>query len=420
MELDPIQSQSYPDATADRGSWPLLMDPLFGPFFGGRLLSGLGVWITNIVLAILAFQISGSAFAVGLVSVAQFGPQLFLAPLSGAMADRGKRKAQVIVGRAIVAVGSGGLAITIWLVGVEGLPGVWVVIAAAGVVGTGFVTGGPAMNAILPSLVGPKELPTAMALNNLPFSIGRAVGPALGAFIVVTAGPAVALAIAAGANATFVLIMVFLPIRSWSPTAGKDRRIRAGLKYVRDDKTLVRLLVGVAAVGIGADPILTLTPALASNLAGDERFIGILASAFGVGAVIGVFVMTTMRRRFGLERLGTIGLGLLSVGLLSTGLSPTRITAVFALVIGGFGMTTALTGLSTQLQERLTEEFRGRVMGIYLLAFLGSRPIAGTVNGLISDGTSPRVAFAFAATVVMGIALWVRAGRTPKVPAVAA
>ena len=402
---------ALPDPTAvpARGSWRILSDPVFGPFFAGRVISTTGIWIASIVSAILAFELSGSALTVGLVSAAQFGPQLLFAPLSGAIADRGHRKLQMVAGRVIIALGSGGLALTVWRLGVDGLPGAWVVIVAAAVVGMGFVAGGPAMSALVPSLVRRQELDTAIALDSLPFSLGRAAGPAIGAFVATTAGPAFALGIASGANMLFALVVVFLPIAPWKPEHGKDRRVRAGLTFVRRNPTLIRLLVGIAAIGIGTDPVLTLSPSLADDLGANVSFPGVLASAFGVGAVIAIFVMSAARHRFGVRRLGIAGLGVLAFGLLGAAASPSRAAVVIALGIGGAGMTTALANLSTQLQTDLPEEYRGRVMGIWALAFLGSRPMAAAVNGFVSDATSPRIGFAFAALVVVGIAMWVRA-----------
>ena len=72
-----------------RGSYQLMFDPLFGPLFWGKLVSSSGIWIHNIVAAIVAYDLTGSALVVGLVSVVQFAPQLLFAPLSGKMADRG-------------------------------------------------------------------------------------------------------------------------------------------------------------------------------------------------------------------------------------------------------------------------------------------------------------------------------------------
>ena len=401
---------------APRGSFRLLADPVFGPFFVGKLLSTAGIWIHNVVAAILAFELSGSAFVVGLVSVAQFGPQLIFAPLSGAMADRGDRRRQVVLGRVIAAAGSGGLALWIAVVGVDGLPGAWPVVAAALVVGIGFVVGGPAMNALIPALVRPNELAGAVALNSVPFTIARAGGPAIGAVVAASAGPATAFAIAAATNLLFVAILVPLRVRSRAETSGGDRRVRAGLAYLRQDRAILLLLVGVGAIGIGADPVITLTPSLSAGFGQGSTLVGVFASSFGVGAGAAFLILGTLRRRIGLPRLGTLGLVLLAAGTAATGLAPTPAIAIGALLVGGAGMTMSLTSLSTQLQQRLPDELRGRVMALWSVAFLGSRPVAAAVNGAVADALTPLVALLCVAAVVGLAAIWCRPARLAARP----
>jgi MFS family permease len=401
---------------APRGSFRLLADPVFGPFFVGKLLSTAGIWIHNVVAAILAFELSGSAFVVGLVSVAQFGPQLIFAPLSGAMADRGDRRRQVVLGRVIAAAGSGGLALWIAVVGVDGLPGAWPVVAAALVVGIGFVVGGPAMNALIPALVRPNELAGAVALNSVPFTIARAGGPAIGAVVAASAGPATAFAIAAATNLLFVAILVPLRVRSRAETSGGDRRVRAGLAYLRQDRAILLLLVGVGAIGIGADPVITLTPSLSAGFGQGSTLVGVFASSFGVGAGAAFLILGTLRRRIGLPRLGTLGLVLLAAGTAATGLAPTPAIAIGALLVGGAGMTMSLTSLSTQLQQRLPDELRGRVMALWSVAFLGSRPVAAAVNGAVADALTPLVALLCVAAVVGVAAIWCRPARLAARP----
>lgn len=391
-----------------RGSFRLLIDPAFGPFFVGKLLSTAGIWVHNIVAAILAYQLSGSALVVGLVSVAQFGPQLLFAPLSGALADRGDRRRQVILGRLIAAAGSGSLAVAIGVLGVDGLPGAWVVVLAALIVGVGFVVGGPAMNALIPSLVRPNELASAVALNSIPFTVARAGGPAVGALIATTTGPASAFALAAATNVVFALLLVPLRIETHARANGADRRVRAGLAYLREDRAIWLLLVGVAAIGVGADPVITLTPSLSAAFDAGATLVGVFASSFGVGAGLAFTVLGTLRRRLGLSRVATLGLGLLATGLLATAASPTPALAVVSLGLGGSGMTLALTSLSTQLQERLPDELRGRVMALWSVAFLGSRPIAAGLNGALADATSPSLAFAVVGVIVASAAWWCR------------
>jgi MFS family permease len=404
-------------AATPRGSLGLLVDPVFGPFFAGKLLSTAGIWIHNIVAAILAFQLTRSAFVVGLVSVAQFAPQLLFAPLSGAMADRGDRRKQLVLGRLIAAAGSGGLASWIALVGVDGLPGAAPVVGAALVVGIGFVVGGPAMHALLPTLVRPGELAAAIALNSVPFTVARAGGPALGALVAASAGPEFAFAIAAAANLAFGGVMVWLPIGGRPvQEPGADRSARAGLRHLKVDPTLVLLLVGVGAIGIGADPAITLTPPLSDGFGRGSELVGVFASSFGVGAGLAFLVLSRARRLLGLPRLGTVGLALLAMGMLALTVTPVPSLAVLAFGTGGAGMTFSLTSLSTQMQERLPDGLRGRVMALWSVAFLGSRPFAAAVNGAIADAWSVEAALVVVAALLLVAAWLCRPGRLAPSP----
>ncbi len=392
---------------AARGSLRLLADPVFGAYFGGRLLSTAGVWIHNIVAAILAYELSGSALVVGLVSVAQFGPQLLLAPLSGALADRGDRRRQLVLGRLVVALGSGGLALLLALVGVDGLPGVWPVLLAALVVGLGFVVVSPAQNALIPALVRAGELPPAIALNAVPPTIARAVGPAVGALVAVSLGPATAFAIAAVANVAFALVVWPLNVRSRADNGGgTDHRVRAAVRYLGEDRGIGLLLAGVAAIGIGADPVITLTPSLSATFGAGSGLVGLFASAFGVGAGVAFLGLSALRGWLGLPMVGTTRLGLLAVGTVLAGVSPTPSLVVVSLGVAGAGMTLSLTSLSTQLQERLPDELRGRVMALWSVAFLGSRPFAATLNGGLADALAPVVSFTVVGAIV-GVAAWI-------------
>jgi MFS family permease len=413
----PTDAPSRPDA-APRGALRLAVDPVFGPFFVGKLLSTAGIWIHNIVAAILAFELTGSAFVVGLVSVAQFAPQLLFAPLSGALADRGDRRKQLILGRLIVASGSGGLAVWVARVGVAGLPGAWPVVGAALIVGVGFVIGGPATHALLPALVRPGELASAVALNSVPFTVARAGGPAVGALVAASAGPAAAFAIAAAGNLVFALLLLPLRVAGRAPRVeGADRSVRAGFRQLRADPTLVLLLVGVAAIGIGADPAITLTPTLSAGFGRGGELVGVFASSFGVGAGAAFVVLAPLRRWLGLARLATLGLCLLATGMAALTVSAVPMAAIVAFGIGGSGMTLALTSLSTQLQERVPDEIRGRVMALWSVAFLGSRPFAAGINGAIADVVSVEAALLMVAALVFAAAALSRPTRLTPMPA---
>lgn len=404
MEID--QTPSAVPADVRRSTWRLVTDPLFGPYFFGKLISTAGVWVFNIVAAVIAWDSTGSTFIVGLVSAALFLPQLLLAPLSGAQADRHEPKRQLVFGRLLVSGACMTLAIVLWLQPTGALVGAWSVIMTAGVVGIGFVVGGPAQHSLLPALVRPSELAQGIALNSLPPVIARSTGPALGSLLLVAAGPVPAFVFAGLANLIFAVVLVGLPL------AGRVQRadpgsgtVRAGLAHLRQDRGVSFLLLGVLAIGWGADPVVTLTPALAAALGAGDGLVGALASAFGLGAAAGYAVLARARARLGTLAVSRIGMGMLAGSMALTGLAPGTAAALLVLAMAGTGFTWSLTALTTLLYERVPETLRGRVMALWSMAFLGSRPVAAAISGVVADAAGVSFAFALVGTVVAGLGI---------------
>jgi predicted MFS family arabinose efflux permease len=214
------------------------------------------------------------------------------------------------------------------------------------VVGVGFVTGGPAMHAMVPALVRPNEIASAVTLNIAPMTLARAVGPALGAWVALAASPAVALLVAAACQAGFVLILVVLSVPRGEADRARDTSMRAAVRYVRDDRAILLLLVGVTSIGISADPAITLAPALSDAQGYGTTLTGTFATAFGAGAGIAFLVIPVLRRWLGVVRSASVGLVLIPAGLVILTVAAEPWIAVVGFAVSGLGMTTALTGLS--------------------------------------------------------------------------
>lgn len=390
--------------TAPRGPLRLLADPLFGGIFWGKLLASAGVWIHSIVAAIVVFDATGSALMVGMVSVAQFAPQLVLTPLSGTWADRGHAARQILLGRVLCVIGSGSLGLWMWLVPDASDALVTVgVLAASLLVGLGFVVGGPAMQSIVPSLIRPGELTTAMALNTAPMTTARIAGPALGALVAAHLGADAAFAIAAATHLFFVVMIIIVRIPApKAHRAGVDYSVRAALRYVRRDRPLMLLLLAITAVGFGSEPSMTLAPAMANELGGGESAVGELSTGFGVGAALGLIIISTVNRRIRSTMSSSLGLWLMVVGLILVSISPTVWLALCAFAVAGLGFSWAMTGVSTLIQERAPDELRGRIMALWMVGFIGSRPVAAAVVGTAADLLSVRTAFIVTA-VLLGL-----------------
>lgn len=181
--------------------------------------------------------------------------------------------------------------------------------------------------------------------------------------------------------------------------------MRAALTYVWRDRPLLLALIAVATVGVAADPSITLAPSLADSLGGDTRLVGTLSAVFGIGAAVGMAALALLRGRIASAQVSSIGLLGLGLGcaVLAGSVVPAVAFAGFALAGLGFGL--ALTGLSTVVQERAPQHLRGRIMALWLVGFLGSRPIAAALLGGTADLTNVQVAFALAAALTLAVTL---------------
>jgi MFS family permease len=186
-----------------------------------------------------------------------------------------------------------------------------------------------------------------------------------------------------------------------SPEEGADRRIRAGLSYLRSSPRMVLLMLGVGVIGIGTDPITTLTPSLTEALGADPRFVGTLASTFGLGAAAGFVVLSRFRLAVGLHNLGAVGLMLMGIGTAIAGLAPIAPLAVAGMSLSGVGMTFSLNTFTTLIQADVPDLLRGRVMALWAIAFLGSRPATALATGALTDALGVRVAMTSTAAVIL-------------------
>jgi MFS family permease len=158
-------------------------------------------------------------------------------------------------------------------------------------------------------------------------------------------------------------------------------------------------------VGFAADPSITLVPSMAENLGGDTTLVGTLSAAFGIGAALGLALLAGLGGRLGSGLVAAVGLWLLTAGGVQLAFATTSVVALAGFALSGLGFGWAMTGLSTVVQERAPDELRGRIMALWLVGFVGSRPFAAAVLGGAADLWSVRVAFCIAAGATLLIAL---------------
>ncbi|MCU1614613.1 MAG: major facilitator superfamily transporter [Frankiales bacterium] len=403
---------------APRTTVQLLVDPAFGGLFWGKICSVVGVWIHSVVAAVLTYDVTHSAAAVGLVGVAQYGPQLAFAPLSGALTDRGYVRSQLITGRLLCTIGSGALAVWLIVFGADsGWTTAWAVLVASLVVGLGFVAGGPAQQSVVPQLVEPEELPTAMVLNTAPNVLGRNGGPILGALVLAAWGSAAAFAVAAVTHLVFTAILTVIKLPKQARlTRRPEHSFTHALRHVVRDRPLLLLLIAGTASAVGSEPTITLMPAIADQLHGSDHIFTILSIAFGGGSTVAFASTAVVARRTSQSLVVAAGLVLLTAGSLLATVTVSLVTdsVAFAAVGWGFGWT--MTATTTLIQQRTPHHLRGRVMAMWLIGFVGGRPLASALVGSLADVGSVALAFGVL-TILMGAVVFAcRPGRVGAVP----
>ncbi len=413
-----MTTEATPVALPSRGAFGLMFDRVFGALFWGKMFAVVAVWTHGIVAAIVMYDATRSALMVGLVGVAQFAPQLILSPTSGKWADSGNPAKQILLGRVFCVLGSGSIAAWMFLQpAMQGAATAVPILLGTTLVGFGFVVGGPAMQSIVPTLIRDGELATAMALNSIPMTVGRIIGPATGAYLAAHVGAATAFTVSAALHLVFALFLI--AVRFPAPPArlpGADYRVRVAIRYVLQDRPLLLALIAVTTVGIVSDPSITLAPSMADALGGGARMVGTLSAVFGVGAAVGMAALALLRGRVASAYVSSIGMVALTLGsvVLAVGMQPWVAFTGFALA--GFGFGCAMTGLSTVVQERAPAELRGRIMALWLVGFLGSRPIAAAVLGGTADLVNVYVAFAVAAALSLTVTFVCRPSKLADAP----
>jgi predicted MFS family arabinose efflux permease len=194
--------------------------------------------------------------------------------------------------------------------------------------------------------------------------------------------------------------------------AQADRSAWAGIRHLRVDPVLAILLTGVIGIGLGVDPVITLGPSLAAELGHGGSLVAWMASAFGVGTIAALPMLGPIRKRVRESSLGSVGLAVLMLSMVALAASTNAVMALGSLFVGGFGMMLGITSFTTQIQQRVPDHLRGRVMSLWALCFIGSRPLAAALNGTLADRVSTEEALLTLAVILGAIALITRLKRT--------
>lgn len=377
----------------------------FRLYFAGNLVSNVGNWLNNVVLAVFVHEQTGSSFWVGLVNFGLFMPVLAFALPAGALADRSSRVHLLRNAQ----LWSGALAVVLTVMAANGTATPLAITAIAFGMGIGVAVAIPVMQSLIPILVPPEELGDAIRLNGLTFNLARVAGPVLAAAALVTIGPVWAF----GINAVSFLALAAALHRIGEPPfprAHSERpgTVTDGIAYAWRHLRTRWMLLAIVAIGIALDPITTLSPALSVRYGLDADAAGWIVAAWGGGAAAMLIVGRRVIAAVTHHGLGWLGLLGLAAGVSGLGLAPGIGVALPSGVVAGAGYIVATMAFTTAIQSDVPEHLRGRISALWTLAFLGPRAIVAVADGALADLLGPRTATLCFAAVALVAAIALR------------
>ena len=357
-------------------------------YFIGQTLSVSGTWMQRVAQSWLVLELTGSGTALGLVTAVQFLPVLFLAPLGGVVADRFNKRRLLLVTQSLAAV----LATALGLLVLFDLVQIWMVYALAGALGLVASLDNPTRQTFVLELVGRDQLTSAVSLNSVLVNLARVLGPAAAGALIVTVGLGPCFLANAGTYLAVIAALILMRVAELHTVAPQGRRtgqLREGLRYIRSTPALLTPLVMMGVVGMFAYEFQVILPLIARfTFGGDAGTYATMTACMGGGAVVGGLVTASRRARPAVALSRTAAL--FGVTQLFVSFAPTLATAYLALVALGAASIGFLALGNATLQLSSTPEMRGRVMGLWAVAFLGSTPIGGPIVGWVGEHIGPR------------------------------
>ncbi len=391
---------------AQQSPWSPLRIPLFRNLWIAALVSNIGTWMHEVGAGWLMTSLSPSPAMVALVAAADSLPVMLLALPAGALADIVDRRRLLIGVQAYFVAVISTLAVLTWL----GLTTPWLLLAFTFAVGVGTALTMPAWSAIIPELVPPQDMPSAIAINSIGINISRAIGPAIAGVLVAATG--VWLVFALNALSCIGIILV---LRTWHRERRKSAlpaerffgAIRVGMRFVVHTRSLRAVLVRSAAFFVFASATWSLFPLVVrQELKRGPEIYGVLLTCIGVGAVAGAMFLPPIRAKFSRDVLVAAASVLYAVAALALAHVDNVGLLAVAMLATGAAWIAILSALQVSAQMTLPEWVRARGLAAFVVVFMGGMALGSIAWGQVANAIGiPMALTAAAAGMVAAIAL---------------
>ncbi|MCU1371103.1 MAG: arabinose efflux permease family protein [Ilumatobacteraceae bacterium] len=376
----------------------------FRLFFGGQLVSQTGTWLSMVTQTLLVLKLTDSGVALGLLMAFQFGPMLLLGAWAGAVADRADKRKMLTVLQAAAM----GQSFALGLLVLSGGASVATIYALAAIQGVITAFDNPVRRSFVVEMVPADDLPNAVSLNSAVMTGSRVFGPAIAGALVLTVGygwPFIIDGFSYLAVIGSLLMMRSDELFRSAPTPHRKGQVREGLRYIRSEPNLLVPLIMMALIGTFAFNFQVTVPLLVDGpLSGGTGTFTLLFSVLSLGSLIGA--LATARRSSVRPQQLVNAAAAFGGAMVLLALAPNLGVAFPVSVLLGLASIAFMTTSTAIVQLLAGPEYRGRVLAIQGMVFLGSTPIGGPIVGWVSDAVGPRAGIAVGAVACFAAAAY--------------
>jgi len=353
----------------------------------------------------LIFDLTKSPLYLGYVGFAYGIPSWLFMIYGGAIADRFSRRTILLIAQIAMMI----LAFILAALTFTNLVQPWQIIVLAFLLGIANAFDAPARQAFVTELVERKDLTNAIALNSSMINAATVIGPAVAGITYALFGPAWCFTIN---GITFLAVIVALLMMKLAPFKPVKRAIsifadiKEGLGYAVHQPTIRILIFNLGLLSLAGLGFVTLLPVWAVDvLGGDAITNGFLHTARGLGALSGALLIAAVGQTYPKGRLFTIGTFVMPVFLFVFSFTKILPASFLALLGTGWGFMVIVNLSNTLVQINVTDELRGRVMGIFTFTFFGFMPLGSIINGALADQLGAPITIQINAAVLLGAAI---------------
>lgn len=387
-----------------RGMFSSLAHDDFRLYWSGMFLSNIGTWMQTVAQGWLVLQLTNSPLYLGIDGFAASIPTVLTAPMAGVVADRLDRRKVLLVTQSVQMACAATLALLV-LIRAET---VWMVIGLSFLNGFARAMTIPSHQSLFVDLVGKDDLMNAIALNSSQFNLARLLGPTAAGFAIAALGVGGCFALNA---LSFVAILIALVKIHIAARIGRRPEsyftdIREGLQFATRHPVFPQLLAVVAVMSLCGVPVIMLLPVYARDLlrVGVEG-LGTLYGAIGLGALIAALLLAYRGDFQNKGREVMAGAALFALALAGFAFSRHYVLSLLALAVVGGAMVTSSACVNTLLQKLAPDRFRGRVISLYALAWLGLVPFGNLFSGASAEHFGASLTLAVGAVIILGAIL---------------